>query len=196
MTPASSSALGLMRSGAARSNPSTSAASGRSEVSIATLQAYGASLATTSAYQVSGMPGGNDPDITTQSACSAWLTTARVSASMAAPSMWAPGSLIFVVVPSLSVMAMFVRTDATIGTQRNGTPLDCNAVTIGSVPDAGSSATASTPARDRARATLTPFPPGSVVTELTRCTAPRVSGVASVTVRSRLGFGVTVTIMR
>ena len=115
---------------------------------------------------------------------------------MAAASNSAPGSLIFVVVPSISVTAMFVRTGDGVGTQRNGTPLACRAATIGSVPDAGSSATASTPASDSARATLTPLPPGSVVTELTRCTAPRVSGVARVTVRSRLGFGVTVTIMR
>ena len=123
-------------------------------------------------------------------------TTDRVSASIAGPSSLAPGSLIFVVVPSISVTAMFVRTGALIGTHRNGTPLAWRAVTRGSVPDAGSRATASTPARVRARATLTPLPPGSVVTELTRWTAPRVSGVARVTVRSMLGFGVTVTIMR
>ena len=45
-----------------------------------------------------------------------------------------------------------------------------------------------------ARATLTPLPPASVVTEVTRCTLPRVSGVVRVTVRSMLGLGVTVTI--
>src|ERR1044071_4250362 len=98
MTPASSSAFGLIRSGAARSRPSTSAASGRSDVSMATLQPNAASIATTSAYQASGTPGGSDPDITTQEACSALPTTERVSASTAAASMGAPGSLILVVV--------------------------------------------------------------------------------------------------
>src|SRR5262249_14316975 len=156
------------------SSPATRALSGRSDVSMATLHGYCASMATTSAYQVSGIPGGSDPDITTHVACSALPTTERVSASTAAASISAPGSLIFVVVPSNSVTARLVRTGAVIGTQRNGTPLSASAVTIGSVPDAGSSATASRPASDRARATLTPLPPGSVVTELTRCTAPRV----------------------
>ena len=101
----------------------------------------------------------------------------------------APGSLIFVVVPSISVTAMFVRDRRGDRHAAERHPAVCSAVTSGSVPDAGSSATASTPASDSARATLTPLPPGSVVAELTRCTAPRVSGVASVTVRSRLGFG-------
>ena len=63
-------------------------------------------------------------------------------------------------------------------------------------PKPGSTATASRPASVSARATLTPLPPGSLVTEVTRCTAPRVSGESSVTVRSMLGLGVTVTIMR
>src|SRR5688500_8258805 len=110
MTPASSSAFGLIRSGDPQSSPSTRAARGRSDVSTATLHGYGASIATTSAYQVSGIPGGSDPDITTQEACSALPTTERVSASMAAASMGAPGSLILVVVPSISVTAMLVRT--------------------------------------------------------------------------------------
>ena len=36
----------------------------------------------------------------------------------------------------------------------------------------------------------------SVTSEPTRCTAPRVNGELRVTVRSMLGLGVTVTIMR
>ena len=79
------------------------------------------------------MPGGSDPDITTHDACSALPTTDRVSASIAGPSSRAPGSLIFVVVPSISVTAMFVRTGAVIGTQRNGDPaaLQCGHHRIG-----------------------------------------------------------------
>ena len=142
------------------------------------------------------MPGGSDPDMTTHDACSALPTTDRVSASIAAASSLAPG-LVDLGCGAVHFGDRDVRPHReVIGTQRNGTPMPCRAATRGSAPDAGSSATASTPARARARATLTPLPPGSVVTELTRCTAPRVSGVASVTVRSMLGFGVTVTIMR
>ena len=40
-------------------------------MSTATRHAYGASSATTSAYQLSGTPGGNEPDITTHDAFSA-----------------------------------------------------------------------------------------------------------------------------
>ena len=108
----------------------------------------------------------------------------------------APGSLSLVVVPSCSVIVRLVRTASSVGTQRNGTAADCRAVINGSVAGAGSRATACTPANVSARATLTPLPPASVVTEVTRWTAPRVSGVVRVTVRSMLGLGVTVTIMR
>src|SRR5215475_7777215 len=102
-TLASSSAFGLIRSGAARSNDATSAVSGPSEVSIATRQGYGASSATTWAYQWSGTPGGSEPDSTTHEAVSALEITASVSWSSAAASSGAPGSLSFVVVPSCSV---------------------------------------------------------------------------------------------
>ena len=70
----------------------------------------------------------------------------------------------------------------------------CSAVISGSLAAAGSTASVSTPARVSARATLTPLPPAWLVTEVTRCTAPRVSCAGSVTVRSMLGLGVTVTI--
>src|ERR1700754_2667649 len=115
-TLASSSAFGLIRSGAARSKDATSAARGPSEVSIATRQGYGASSATTWAYQWSGTPGGREPDSTTHEAASAAEITARVSASSAAASSVAPGSLTLVVVPSCSVMAKLVRTAPAVGT--------------------------------------------------------------------------------
>ena len=149
-----------------------------------------------SAYQLSGTPGGSEPESTTHEASSALAITDRVSASSAATSSAAPGSLSLVVVPSCSVIARLVRTASVVGTQRNATELACSASTSGSVAGAGSTATASRPASVNARATLTPLPPGSVVTDVTRCTAPRVSGAVSVTVRSILGLGVTVTIMR
>ncbi len=151
-------------------------------------------MATTSAYQSSGTPGGREPDNTTHDASAAASTTARVSALRAESSSVAPGSFSLVVVPSDSVIARLVRTTPVTGTHRNVTRLDCSAATMGSVSAAGRTATASSPASVRARATLTPLPPGSVVAEVTRCTAPRVSGVPSVTVRSMLGLGVTVTI--
>ena len=90
-----------MRSGAARPNPAASAASGASEVSTATLQSKDCSRATTSAYQLSGIPGGSEPESTTQRADSARSRIAAVSAASAASSITAPGSLIFVVVPSV-----------------------------------------------------------------------------------------------
>ena len=40
------------------------------------------------------------------------------------------------------------------------------------------------------------FPPGSFDTEVTRTTPPRTNGPGRVAVRSILGLGVTVTIMR
>src|SRR6185312_13644426 len=152
--------------------------------------------ATTWAYQLSGTPGGSEPDSTTHEAVSALASTDIVSALSAAASSVAPGSLSFVVVPSCSVMARLVRTAPVVGTQLNDTALAERAATSGSPVGAGSTATASRPASVSARATLTPLPPGSVVTDETRCTAPRVSDPLSATVRSMLGLGVTVTIMR
>ena len=74
-----------------------------------------------SAYQPSGIPGGSEPDNTTQDADSAAATTDWVSASTAAASSAAPGSLSLVVVPSCSVIVRLVRTGSSVGTQRNGT---------------------------------------------------------------------------
>jgi hypothetical protein len=105
-----------MRSGAALPKAEASAVSGASEVSTATRQFLSASWATTSAYQLTGTPGGSDPDITIHSARCAASTTVRVSASRASASSVAPGSLSLVVVPSCSVTATLVRTDPRMGT--------------------------------------------------------------------------------
>ena len=82
----------------------------------ATLQSKGRSRATTSAYQLSGIPGGSEPESTTQRADSARSRIAAVSAASAASSITAPGSLIFVVVPSDSVIVRLVRTAPSTGT--------------------------------------------------------------------------------
>ena len=149
-----------------------------------------------SEYHPSDMPGGSDPDSTTHCAELAYSATVRTSASISAGSTTAPGSLIFVVVPSVSVMARLVRTAPATGTAWTSTPIALSATRMGSWRAAGSTATTSRPANVRARATLTPLPPGSDDTEVTRCTAPRTSAVGRVTVRSMLGLGVTVMIMR
>ncbi len=62
------------------------------------------------------MPGGSDPDSTTQRADAARSRIAAVSADRAASSITAPGSLIFVVVPSDSVIVRLVRTAPSMGT--------------------------------------------------------------------------------
>ncbi|AMD53545.1 hypothetical protein ATO49_00325 [Mycolicibacterium fortuitum subsp. fortuitum DSM 46621 = ATCC 6841 = JCM 6387] len=179
-----------------RRTPEDSAANGASEVSTATRQSSGASRETISAYQPAGIPGGNEPDNTTQDAPWALASTQRVSADSASPSTTAPRSLSLVVVPSDSVIARLVRTGSEMGTPKKGTASPRSALTKGSESAAGSTASAATPASVKARATLIPLPPGSTVTESTRCTAPRINGDPKVTVRSRLGLGVTVMIMR
>src|SRR2546423_1670899 len=91
--------------------------------------------------------------------------TPRSTSWRAAVTTGAPGPLSFVVAPSCSVTARLVRTAPAAGTQQNWTALAVSAVISGSLVGAGSTATASRPASVSARATLTPFPPGSEVTD-------------------------------
>ena len=74
-------------------------------------------------------------------------------------------------------------------------PADTSSVTNGSSGRAGKTASVSRPADIAAREMFTPLPPACMVTESSRWTAPRSSGPARVTVRSLLGFGVSVTII-
>ena len=81
------------------------------------------------------------------------------------------------------------------GAGQHGMPADSSSVTNGSSGRAGKTASVSRPADTAAREMFTPLPPACMVTESSRWTAPRSSGPASVTVRSVLGLGVSVTIM-
>ena len=80
------------------------------EVSMATLHPSRFSAGVKVAYQSSGAPGGSEPDSTTQSAPRASSSRSAVAASTWAALRAGPSSLILVVVPSGSVMAVLVRT--------------------------------------------------------------------------------------
>lgn len=137
---ASSSELGLSRSGAASSKWSASRRSGSSEVSTAILTPSGRSARTIWAYQSLGAPGGSDPDSTAQEAFRQAPTSMSSSASALSVLSRAPGSLSLVVVPSASVSVRFARTTCGTSTCRWGTPRSARAVRIGSCGPAGSTA--------------------------------------------------------
>ena len=109
----------------------------------------------------------------------------------------APGLLSLVVVPSGSVMVRLMRTSPAggAGRQRCRPPSSSGDERVVG-PRAGSTASVPRPADTAAREMFTPLPPACMVTDSSRWTAPRSSGPARVTVRSLLGLGVRVTIMR
>ena len=108
-----------------------------------------------------------------------------------------PGSLSLVVVPSGSMTAMFIRVPPAMGTAWYAVPevASNSSSRCPSGPPDGSSAMLSPPLAVRARATLIPLPPGSIRLLVARLTSP--TSMRSIdTVRSMLGLGGSVTIMR
>src|SRR5680860_1317729 len=91
---------------------------------------------------------------------------------------------------------MFTRTGPAGGSGRQSMPAARSSRTYGSSLSDGRTAMVGTPAATAAREMLTPLPPACEVTDSARITAPRSSRDAKVTVRSMLGLGVSVTIMR
>ena len=77
---------------------------------------------------------------------------------------------------------------------RQSMPTASSSRTNGSSVRAGSTAMVTRPAATAAREMLTPLPPACEVIASTRTTAPRSSGPGRATVRSKLGFAVSVTI--
>ena len=108
----------------------------------------------------------------------------------------APGVLILVVVPSGSVSVRLTRTAPAGCSGRQSMPSRSSSTTNGSSLCAGSTAIVGTLAATAAREMFTPLPPAWEVTDSARSTAPRTSSPVSDTVRSMLGLGVRVTIMR
>ena len=105
----------------------------------------------------------------------------------------APGLLSLVVVPSGSVMARLILMSPAGGAGQHRMPAASSSVTNASSGRAGNTASVPRPADTAAREMFTPLPPACMVTESSRWTAPRSRGPASVTVRSVLGLGVSVT---
>ena len=154
------------------------------------------STPTSSAYHVTGAPGGSEPASTIQSADAARRSSDSVSAPSTAGVTVGPGLFSLVVVPSGSLMVMLTRSVPVVGTGRQSMPAARSSSTNGSSAGAGSTAIDGIPADTEAREMLTPLPPACDVTDSARCTAPRSSRPARATVRSWLGLGVRVTIMR
>ena len=123
------------------------------------------------------------------------VTAARISSAASAASSSGPGSLIFVVVPSGSTTVMLLRMDPRIRTACDITPVAASAAskTAKSSSLAGNTARAGCSLTARARATLTPLPAHSTRTSDARCTPPGSSALTR-SVRSKLGFGVSVVI--
>ena len=108
----------------------------------------------------------------------------------------AAAALSFVVVPSGSLTVMLTRSAPAVVTGRQSMPAARSSWTNGSSSGAGSTAIEGMPALIDAREMLTPLPPACEMTDSERITVPRSSGPPSATVRSWLGLGVRVTIMR
>ena len=183
----SSSRLGFISQGLA----ATAAASGAPDVSTATLPGCRAIIP---ARNASSVPGGRLPHRTTGPVAP---PTAFPSRSTSSGDNSGPGSFTLVVPPVGSTMAMFVRVVPAMGTASKGTLAFCSrrASSSPSGPPNGSTARAGWPLRIRAWATFTPLPPGSMRLLAARFTSPG-SRFSTSTVRSMLGFGVRVTIMR
>src|SRR6185312_3708146 len=107
-----------------------------------------------------------------------------------------PGLFSLVVVPSGSVIVMFTRRSPACSTGRQSMPAASSSSTNGSSLAAGRTAIDGRSAATQAREMFTPLPPAWEITDSARWTAPRSSGAVSLTVRSRLGLAVRVTIMR
>ena len=95
-----------------------------------------------------------------------------------------------------TAMVMLLRTVPPMGTWTVCTPNGASSAAscAPSGPPEGRTVTVATSFAASARDTLTPLPPGSTRPPVARCTSPRRSSSIS-TVRSRLGFGVSVTII-
>ena len=182
-----------------RSGPAATASrSGGPDASMATLTPASRHRRTSPAYRSSSTPGGRLPEPTSQLGCSASVSTAPArSASNSALDSSGPDSLILVVVPSGSTRARLVRIEPPIGTIATAMPASCrsSASRCPCGPPAGRTASVRALCAVRAREMFTPLPPGSSRLPVARCTSPRCRSVMD-TVRSRLGFGVRVTIMR
>ena len=143
LMPASSSALGLMRSGAARSNPSTRAANGDPRCRSRPCRDRGRASRRRRRTSCPACPAATIPTSPPRRRARRLPTTERVSASMAAGVQLRAGFVDF------GCGAVHFG-DRDVGPDRRGEgrsgtapPLACRAATNGSAPEAGSSATAS-----------------------------------------------------
>jgi hypothetical protein len=190
---ANSCAFGFTKCGVAMS----AARSINPEVSSATRRPAVRAARAASTMWRSENPFGRVPQIASQSAELHESSVVRTSSSTSSEVRVGPDSLILLLVPSASTIETLVRMVPVMVTARYGKPAVSSNWTscCPAGPPIGSTASTGTPWRCSARATLMPLPLGSASVAVHRLTAPRVK-VSRNSVRSRLGLGVSVTIMQ